>query len=166
VTETPAFAPDEDGLVRLQLEIDGRVRIVRVPPHHTLLSVLRDNLHMAGVREACGVGMCGACTVLIDGRPLSSCLVLAFLATGKSVVTLETSDHAMDVIQQAYIDHTAFQCSFCTPGFLIMTRALLEENPSPTSEEVREYLAGNVCRCGSYIKIEAAVLDAARRLAT
>ena len=160
------FTPDEDGFVRLELDVDGRKRRVRVQPHHTLLSVLRDDLHIPSVREACGVGMCGACTVLIDGCPVSSCLLLAPLATGKSIVTLETSDHAMQVIQQAYIDHTAFQCSFCTPGFLLMTRALLAENSSPTTEEVREYLAGNLCRCGSYIKIEAAVLDAARRLAT
>jgi carbon-monoxide dehydrogenase small subunit len=159
------FTPDEDGLVRLELEVDGRHRRVRVRPQHTLMSVLRDDFRIAGVREACGVGMCGACTVLVDGRPVSSCLLLAPLAAGKSIVTLETMDHAMQVIQQAYIDHTAFQCSFCTPGFVIMTRALLEENPAPTPEDVREFLAGNLCRCGSYIKIEAAVLDAARRLA-
>jgi aerobic-type carbon monoxide dehydrogenase small subunit (CoxS/CutS family) len=160
------FTPDEDGTVRVELYVNGRRRPVRVKSQHTLLQVLRDDLRMAGVREACGVGMCGACTVLLDGRPVSSCLLLAPLAVGKSILTIEAVSHPLSVIQQAYIDHTAFQCSFCTPGFVLMTHALLSENALPTSEEVREYLAGNLCRCGSYVKIEAAVLDAARRLAT
>jgi aerobic-type carbon monoxide dehydrogenase small subunit (CoxS/CutS family) len=154
----------EDEAIGLELKVNGRVRKARVKSRHTLLQVLRDDLRLAGVREACGVGMCGACTVLVNGRPVSSCLLLAPLATGKDIVTIESEDARLRVIQQAYIDHTAFQCSFCTPGFVLMTHALLAENPHPTSFEVRDYLAGNVCRCGSYIKIEAAVLDAARRL--
>jgi aerobic-type carbon monoxide dehydrogenase small subunit (CoxS/CutS family) len=156
--------PDEDGAVQLALQVNGRPRRVRVKSQHTLLQVLRDDLHMAGVREACGVGMCGACTVLLDGRVVSSCLLLAPLANGKVIETIESVNQSLEVIQQAYIDHTAFQCSFCTPGFVLMTHALLAENPNPTSQEVRDYLAGNLCRCGSYVKIEAAVLDAAQRL--
>ncbi|HEY1294249.1 MAG TPA: (2Fe-2S)-binding protein [Chloroflexota bacterium] len=158
------LAPDEDGLVGIDLDVNGRRRRVHVKSHHTLLQVLRDELHLAGVREACGVGMCGACTVLLDDRPVSSCLLLAPLAAGKNIVTIENSSPALAIIEQAYIDHTAFQCSYCTPGFVLMTHALLAENSNPSSEDVREFLAGNLCRCGSYIKIEAAVLDAARRL--
>jgi aerobic-type carbon monoxide dehydrogenase small subunit (CoxS/CutS family) len=158
--------PVDDGLVRLNLEVDGRTRRVLVKSQHTLLQVLRDDLHLAGVREACGVGMCGACTVLLDGRPVSSCLLLAPLAAGKQLVTIESDDTNLKLIQDAYVDHTAFQCSFCTPGFVLMTYALLAENPTPTSQQVRDYLAGNLCRCGSYLKIEAAVLDAARRLSS
>jgi aerobic carbon-monoxide dehydrogenase small subunit len=157
---------DDDDLVRLDLEVNGRTRRVMVRSQHTLLQVLRDDLHVAGVREACGVGMCGACTVLLDGRPVSSCLLLAPLAAGKHLVTIESDDTNLKRIQDAYVDHTAFQCSFCTPGFVLMTYALLAENPTPTSEQVRDYLAGNLCRCGSYVKIEAAVLDAAHRLSS
>jgi aerobic-type carbon monoxide dehydrogenase small subunit (CoxS/CutS family) len=156
--------PNEDGAVRVDLNVNGHLHRVLAKSQHTLLQVLRDDLHLAGVREACGVGMCGACTVLLDGRPISSCLLLAPLANGRAIETIESPDQSIEVIQQAYIDHTAFQCSFCTPGFVLMTHALLQENPRPTSEEVRDYLAGNLCRCGSYVKIEAAVLDAAQRL--
>ncbi len=117
------------------------------------------------MREGCGIGMCGACTVLIDGKPLSSCLILAPLAAGKDITTVEAlGQDKLHPIQQAFVDNTAFQCSYCTPGFILTTKAFLEENPSPTPEEVKEYLAGNLCRCGSYLKILDAVLDAAKRL--
>ncbi len=109
--------------------------------------------------------MCGACTVLIDGKPLSSCLILAPLAAGKDITTVEALGlDKLHPIQQAFVDNTAFQCSYCTPGFILTTKAFLEENPSPTPDEVKEYLAGNLCRCGSYLKILDAVLDAAKRL--
>ncbi len=152
----------------LTLRVNGRTHQVSARTHHTLLQVLRDRLKLFGVREGCGVGMCGACTVLVDGKPLSSCLLLAPLAEGKDILTiegLESSDGALHVIQQAYLDHTAFQCSYCTPGFILTTRALLEENPNPSEEDARAYLAGTLCRCGSYAKIIDAVMDARDRLA-
>jgi aerobic-type carbon monoxide dehydrogenase small subunit (CoxS/CutS family) len=152
----------------LSLRVNGRTYRVRARTHHTLLDVLRGELKLFGVREGCGVGMCGACTVLLDGQPVSGCLTLAAMAEGKDIVTVEGlqgDDGSLHPIQQAYIDHTAFQCSYCTPGFILSTKALLDEHPNPTKEDVREYLSGNLCRCGSYIKIIDAVLDARDRLA-
>ena len=133
--------------------------------HHTLLDVLRKDFKLFSVREGCGIGMCGSCTVLIDGKPISSCLLLAPLAAGKDITTVEAlGQDKLHPIQQAFVDNTAFQCSYCTPGFILTTKALLEDNPNPTPDEVKEYLAGNLCRCGSYLKILDAVLDAAKRL--
>ena len=133
--------------------------------HHTLLDVLRRDFKLFSVREGCGIGMCGACTVLVDGKPLSSCLLLAPLAAGKDITTVEAlGQDKLHPIQQAFVDNTAFQCSYCTPGFILTTKALLEDNPDPTPDEIKDYLAGNLCRCGSYLKILDAVLDAAKRL--
>jgi carbon-monoxide dehydrogenase small subunit/isoquinoline 1-oxidoreductase alpha subunit/xanthine dehydrogenase YagT iron-sulfur-binding subunit len=159
---------DEDGKMTLTLRVNGRTHRVKARTHHTLLEVLRRELKLFGIREGCGVGMCGACTVLLDGKPVSGCLLLAPLAEGKDIMTIEGlagPDGTLHVIQQAYMDHTAFQCSYCTPGFILTTRALLEEKPNATPDEVRAYLSGNLCRCGSYVKILAAVLDARDRLA-
>ena len=161
-------AVDEDDKMSLVLNVNGRSRRVKARAHHSLLQVLRDGLQLFGAREGCGVGMCGTCTVLLDGKPVSSCLLLAALAEGKEIVTIEgLSDPAgqLHPIQQAYIDHTAFQCSYCTPGFILSTLALLTENPRASREEAREYLSGNLCRCGSYVKILDAVMDARDRLA-
>lgn len=159
---------DEQGKLSLTLRVNGREYQVKARTHHTLLEVLRRDLKLFSTREGCGVGMCGACTVLLDGKPVSGCLLPAALAEGKDVLTvegLEGPNGELHVIQQAYIDHTAFQCSYCTPGFILTTRALLQENPHATSEEAREYLSGNLCRCGSYVKIMDAVMDARDRLA-
>ncbi len=152
----------------LSLRVNGRTQRVKARTHHTLLEVLRNELKLFGTREGCGVGMCGACTVLLDGKPVSSCLVLAPLAEGKDILTIEgLQDHNGELhpVQQAYIAHTAFQCSYCTPGFILSTLALLSERPGVTEEEAREYLSGNLCRCGSYLKILDAVMDARDRLA-
>jgi aerobic-type carbon monoxide dehydrogenase small subunit (CoxS/CutS family) len=160
---------DEDGKMTVTLRVNGRTHRLKARTHHTLLEVLRRELKLFGIREGCGVGMCGACTVLLDGKPVSGCLLLAPLAEGKDIVTIEGltgPDGELHVIQQAYIDHTAFQCSYCTPGFILTTKALLEEKPNATPDEVREYLSGNLCRCGSYVKIVDAVLDARDRLAS
>jgi carbon-monoxide dehydrogenase small subunit/isoquinoline 1-oxidoreductase alpha subunit/xanthine dehydrogenase YagT iron-sulfur-binding subunit len=168
-TDQEAFARpvDEDGKMTLMLRINGRNHRVKARTHHTLLEVLREQLKLFGAREGCGVGMCGACTVLVDGQPQSSCLILAPLAEGKDVLTIEGLEgpHGeLHVVQQAYIDHTAFQCSYCTPGFILSTVALLEEKPRASEAEIRTYLSGNLCRCGSYVKIMDAVLDARDRL--
>ncbi len=150
----------------VELKVNGLAQEVAVQPHHTLLDVLRNEFKLFGTREGCGIGMCGACTVLVDGKPISSCLALAALAAGQEIVTIEglAERGELHPIQQAFIDFNAFQCSYCTPGFILATKALLEEQPNPSSADVRAYLAGNLCRCGSYVKIEEAVLEAARRL--
>jgi aerobic-type carbon monoxide dehydrogenase small subunit (CoxS/CutS family) len=147
-------------VIELTLHVNGAERSVRALPHHTLVDVLRDELSLASVREGCGVGMCGACTVLLDGEPVSGCLVLAATAEGRELATVESlapDGVTLAPVQEAFADHTAFQCSFCTPGFLLTAQRLLEERPSASDEEIVEYLAGNLCRCGSYVKILAAV---------
>lgn len=155
--------PGSDGRIPLTLNVNGIDRQVRARVHHTLLETLRDEIGLTGPREGCGIGMCGACTVLLDGRPVSGCLVLAVQAEGREILSVEGlvgPDGALDPIQEAYVDHTAFQCSYCTPGFILTTKALLDEEPDPSREEAKEYLAGNLCRCGSYVKILDAVMDA------
>ncbi len=125
----------------------------------TLLEVLRDDLGLVGTKEGCGVGMCGSCTILLDGKPVSACLLLAEQAAGRDILTVEglQKDGSLHPIQQAFIDERAFQCAYCTPGFLLSAVALLKENPNPSEEDIREYLAGNLCRCGSYQNIVKAV---------
>ena len=151
---------------QLVLRVNGREERVEAATHHTLLEVLRRELRLVGAREGCGVGMCGACTVLLDGQPVSSCLLLATEVRGRAIETVEglADGDRLHPIQEAFIEHTGFQCSFCTPGMLLATKALLAENPDPSEEEVKDYLAGNLCRCGSYLKIIAAVRGAAQRL--
>jgi aerobic-type carbon monoxide dehydrogenase small subunit (CoxS/CutS family) len=150
----------------VELKINGLAQEVAVQPHHTLLDVLRNEFKLFGTREGCGIGMCGACTVLVDDKPVSSCLMLAALGAGHEIVTIEGLEQRGELhpIQQTFIEYNAFQCSYCTPGFILATKALLEEQPAPSGADVRAYLAGNLCRCGSYVKIEEAVLEAARRL--
>jgi carbon-monoxide dehydrogenase small subunit len=150
-------------VIDLVLTVNGAERQVRARPHHTLVDVLRDQLSLSGAREGCGVGMCGACTVFLDGEPVSGCLVLAAAAEGREIRTVESltaNGGPLAPVQQAFVEHTAFQCSFCTPGFLLAAQRLLEERPGASDEEIAEYLAGNLCRCGSYVKI----LDAVRSL--
>ncbi len=155
--------------MNVNLTVNGRTETLAVEPHHTLVDALRDNLRLFGVREGCGVGMCGACTVLLDGKAVSGCLVLAPLAEGRDVVTvegLESTSGELDTVQQSFVDHTAFQCSFCTPGFILAAKELLADDPAADEQTIEDHLAGNLCRCGSYSKITAAVLDARDRLAS
>src|SRR3990172_2988264 len=125
----------------------------------TLVEVLRDDLGLVGTKEGCGIGMCGACTVLVDGKPLSGCLTLAVQVAEKEILTVEglEKNGQLHPVQQAFIDERAFQCAYCTPGFILSTVALLNENPDPNEDDVREYLSGNLCRCGSYQNILKAV---------
>ena len=134
--------------------------------HQTLLEVLRDELHLTGTKEGCGTGDCGACSVTLDGRLICSCLMLGVEAQGKSIQTIEgmAVGETLHVLQRKFLEHAALQCGICTPGFLIAARSLLERNPDPTEEEVRYWLAGNLCRCTGYHKIVEAVLDSAREM--
>jgi carbon-monoxide dehydrogenase small subunit len=132
----------------------------------TLLEVLRDELHLTGTKEGCGTGDCGACSVTVDGRLQCSCLMLGVEAEGKSIETIEgmAKGEQLHPLQKKFLEHAALQCGICTPGMLIAAKSLLERNPDPTEEEVRYWLAGNLCRCTGYHKIVEAVLDAAREM--
>jgi aerobic carbon-monoxide dehydrogenase small subunit len=134
-------------------------------PRQTLLEVLRDTLDMTGTKEGCSNGNCGACTVIMNGRPVVSCLVLAVEAEGSEIRTIEgvACGSHLDEVQQAFLEGAALQCGICTPGFIVQTEALLEENPNPTEDDIRFYLAGNLCRCTGYDKIVRAVQTAATK---
>ncbi len=145
----------------MKLTVNGRQRQVEIAVHHTLLDVLRDDLGLTGTKECCVVGECGACSVIVDGRPVNSCLMLAVEAEGSEVVTVEGLAHGdgrLSRLQQAFLDHGAAQCGFCIPGQLIAARALLDRNPHPTVADVQEAMAGNLCRCAGYQQIADAVL--------
>ncbi len=139
--------------------VNGRPRELSVKSNQTLLEVLRDDLRLKGTQEGCSVGVCGSCTVLVDGKPVSSCLMLASNAEGRDVLTIEglSRDGSLDPVQQAFLDHQAFQCGFCTPGMIMAVKGLLNENPKPDEPEVRDYLSGNICRCGTYVEVMAAI---------
>lgn len=150
------------------LHVNGNHYDLDVPPQRSLLQVLREELGLTGPREACGVGMCGSCTVLVDGNAVSSCLLLVPQVVGKQIITVEglAKNGKLHPVQQAFLDHHAFQCSFCTPGFIMAAIALLTEKPNPSDDEIREHLSGNLCRCGSYPEILAAVKTASERVRT
>jgi aerobic carbon-monoxide dehydrogenase small subunit len=150
------------------LTVNGRARTLRIEPRETLAEVLRDWLALTGTKVSCDAQVCGVCTVLVDGLAVSGCTFLAVDADGRSVRTVEglAPDGRLTALQQAFIDEAAFQCGFCTPGFLMAATALLEENPAPTRDEVREGLEGNICRCTGYTPIVEAVLRAAVAMRT
>ena len=151
---------------RIETTINGRHYSLEVEPRKTLLAVLRDQLLLTGTKEGCGTGDCGACTVLLDGQPVTSCLMLAVEADGREVITIEgiASDGELHLVQQALVEVGGVACGFCTPGFVLSIVALLEENPKPSEDEIRRALAGNLCRCTGYTKIIEGVQLAARRM--
>lgn len=150
----------------IRLNINGAFHQVDVKPLETLLAVLRDRLNLTGTKDGCGEGVCGACTVLVDGHPVSSCLLLAAYAEGKTITTIEgvSGDGKLHPLQKAFLDNGAFQCGYCTPGMILMAKALLEQNPRPSAADIREFMAGNICRCTSYVEIVRAVKQASRGL--
>jgi len=146
----------------MQFRLNGRDVSAQVAPHETLVEVLRENFGLHGARESCGQGMCGCCTLLVNGTAVSGCLYLASLAEGARVDTIEGGTE-LDAVQQAFIESGAFQCGFCTPGFILMTRQLLDEHPDPDEDTIKHYLSGNLCRCAAYPEIIEAVKLAARK---
>ncbi len=143
------------------LRINGRKYTIAVGEDMTLLKALREGIGLTGTKEGCGEGECGACTVLMDGRAVNSCLVLACEAEGHDITTIEgiTKDNLLSDIQEVFIEHQAFQCGFCTPGMIMTVKGFLDENPNPTDEEIKEAIEGNLCRCTGYIPVIAAVKD-------
>jgi aerobic-type carbon monoxide dehydrogenase small subunit (CoxS/CutS family) len=152
------------GKVPVQLRVNGAIYSIFVEPRRTLLEALRVDLHLTGTKKVCNMGECGACTVIMDGKAVYSCLLLAIECEGHSILTIEgISDGShLDPVQEAFVKHDAFQCGFCTPGQIMSVKALLEHNPDPDQEEVRKAVSGNICRCGSYLKIFAAAKEAAQ----
>lgn len=146
----------------IRFRLNGEAVSAQVAPHETLVELLHGAFGLYGARESCGQGLCGCCTVLVDGRAVSGCLYLAALVEGAEVSTVEGGEQ-LDAVQQAFIEASGFQCGFCTPGFVLMTRQLLDEIPDPSEEDIKHYLSGNLCRCGAYPEIIEAVRLAARK---
>lgn len=145
----------------VRLVVNGEPYELAVEPRTTLVELLREELRLTGTKEGCGIGVCGACTVLLDGKAIKSCLVLALKANGKEIMTIEglAKKGELHPLQKAFIDHGAIQCGYCTPGMILSAKALLDENPHPTEEEVRMAMVGNLCRCTGYVKILEAILS-------
>jgi carbon-monoxide dehydrogenase small subunit len=149
---------------RITLFVNGEAEQVDVPSNLTLLGLLREELALTGTKNGCSAGECGACTVLMNGEPVNSCMVLAVECDGAEIITVEglAHDGQLDPVQQAIIDSGGVQCGFCTPGILISARALLDRNPQPSEEEICEALVGNLCRCTGYVRIVESIQEAAR----
>ncbi|MXW53155.1 MAG: (2Fe-2S)-binding protein [Gammaproteobacteria bacterium] len=153
--------------IHVSTTVNGQQEEALCEVHQSLLDLLRDELGLTGTKEGCGTGDCGACTVLLDGRLVCSCLVLGVEAEGKEVTTIEgiAEPDSLHVVQQKFLEHAALQCGICTPGFIVAAKALLDKNPDPDETTIRYWLAGNLCRCTGYDKIVRAVQDAAQELA-
>lgn len=152
----------------IHFNLNGRPVTARIAPHHNLVEVLQQSFGLFGARESCGKGLCGCCTVLVNGTAVSGCLFLAAFVDGAEVVTIEHLGvgEQLSPVQEAFIESGAFQCGFCTPGFILMVHQLLDRHPQPNEDEIRHYLSGNLCRCGAYREIIQAVKLAAQRRKT
>jgi aerobic carbon-monoxide dehydrogenase small subunit len=150
----------------IQLTVNGQSVDAAVEPNRTLLQLLREDLGLTGTKHGCGLGDCGACTVILDGQPVNSCLVLAIQANGREVLTIEglAENGKLHPIQQAFVDKGAIQCGFCTPGMILSAKALLDANPKPTEQDIRMAISGNLCRCTGYQKIVEAIGEAAEKI--
>ncbi|MCX5816893.1 MAG: (2Fe-2S)-binding protein [Proteobacteria bacterium] len=150
----------------ITLFVNNKEYEIAVAPNETLAQVLREDLNLLGTKEGCGIGDCGACTVILDGRPVNSCLVLAVQANGSQVSTIEgvAEGQTLHPLQQAFVDHGAIQCGFCTPGMVLSAKSLLDKNPDPSEYEIREAISGNLCRCTGYQKIVEAVKAASENM--
>ena len=150
----------------IELTVNNQPYRLIVPPHRTLLEVVREELGLTGTKEGCGLGECGACTVLMDGRAVNSCLVLAAEADGSRITTIEglADGDRLHPLQQAFVDHGGLQCGFCTPGVILSAKALLDKNPHPGEEEIKQGISGNLCRCTGYTKIIESIKAAANSM--
>ncbi|MGZ5198191.1 MAG: (2Fe-2S)-binding protein [Telluria sp.] len=166
-TRIVASRGTDPGAIPVTLEVNGAAVSLPVTPYVTLLDLLREQLQLTGTKKGCDHGQCGACTVLVDGKPINSCLKLAVTADGARVTTIEglAADGQLDTLQRAFIEHDAFQCGYCTPGQVCSATALVAEGVAFTRDEVREYMSGNLCRCGAYPNITDAVMDVLRQQA-
>ena len=154
---------------QIKIRVNGVERELLVAPNELLLNVLREQLGLTGAKYGCGIGECGACTVLVDGEPILACLTLAVGVDGSEIVTIEgiaQSDGQLHPIQESFLDHAAIQCGFCTPGMVVMAKALLDENPTPEEQEIRDHIRGNICRCTGYTQIVKAIKECATQRKT
>jgi xanthine dehydrogenase YagT iron-sulfur-binding subunit len=164
---TPPSASDAvagPGPVSITLRVNGKAHSLNLEPRVTLLDALRDHLDLTGAKKVCDRGVCGACTVILDGRPVYACNLLAIQAEGHDIVTIEglSQDGKLHPVMSAFVDHDAQQCGFCTPGFVVACKAFLDKHPNPTMDDVEMGLGGNLCRCGTYAGVRQAVLEAAK----
>jgi carbon-monoxide dehydrogenase small subunit len=150
----------------IRMRVNGQEHTIDVPPQRLLLDCLRYDLGLTGAKEGCSIGVCGACTVLMEGKIVSSCLVLAAVADGKDILTIEglAQNGKLHPLQQAFIDHGGFQCGICTPGMIMAAKALLDDNPDPSEDEIKDWMMGNLCRCTGYYKIIESIQAAAGQM--